>query len=71
MVIYLTDGFTDGGTFFPKLKKIYKPNKCGGLLFHPLSTNTSKCHPKALHAGMPVTSGIKYIANVWLREKKF
>jgi prolyl 4-hydroxylase len=71
MVIYLTDGFTDGGTFFPKLNKIYKPNKCGGLLFHPLSTNTSKCHPKALHAGMPVTSGIKYIANVWLREKKF
>lgn len=71
MVIYLTDGFTDGGTFFPKLNKIYKPNKCGGLLFYPLSTNTSKCHPKALHAGMPVTSGIKYIANVWLREKKF
>lgn len=71
MVIYLTDDFEGGGTIFPKLNKIIKPNRCDGILFNPLETGTSKCHPKALHAGMPVKSGIKYIANVWIREDKF
>lgn len=70
-LIYLSDGFEEGGTKFPVLNKIYKPNKNGGLLFYPLAENTSMCHPKALHVGMPVVSGIKYIANVWIRENKF
>lgn len=70
-LIYLSDNFEEGGTRFPTLDKIYKPNKNGGLLFYPLAENTSMCHPKALHVGMPVKSGIKYIANVWIRENKF
>jgi prolyl 4-hydroxylase len=41
------------------------------LLFHPLEKKGGKCHPYALHAGMPVTSGEKYIANIWLREKPY
>jgi prolyl 4-hydroxylase len=48
-----------------------KPDKNSGILFYPLQKKGDKCHPKALHAGLPVISGEKYIANVWLRESAF
>jgi len=70
-LIYLSDDFEEGGTFFPTLNKIYKPKKYGGILFYPLATNTNMCHPKALHTGLPIKSGTKYIANIWIREKLF
>ena len=71
MLIYLTDDFEGGATRFPKLNKDYKPPKYSGLLFYPLEKNGDKGHPLALHAGLPVTSGKKYIANVWLRERSY
>jgi prolyl 4-hydroxylase len=77
MLIYLSDGFTGGGTHFPNLSKTYKPPKWGALLFYPMQRDSPidgsqrKAHPLALHAGMPVESGQKYIANVWIRERIF
>ena len=71
MLIYLSDDFEGGATRFPNLDKEYKLPKYSGLLFHPLEKNGNKGHPLALHAGMPVTSGNKYIANVWLREREY
>ncbi len=70
-LIYLNDEFEEGGTIFPLLNKTFKPKKNGAILFYPLATNTNMCHPKALHAGLPVKSGVKYIANVWIRENKY
>jgi prolyl 4-hydroxylase len=75
MVIYLTDQYEGGATRFINLKKDYKLPKYSGLLFYPLEKNgengKKKGHPLALHAGMPVLSGEKYIANVWLREEEY
>jgi prolyl 4-hydroxylase len=71
MLLYLSDDFEGGSTRFPELNREYKPVKCGGLLFHPLEKNGNRCHPYALHAGMPVISGTKYIANIWIREHEF
>lgn len=71
MLIYLSDEFEGGATKFPKLDLELKPDKNSGILFYPLQQNGDKCHPNALHAGLPVTSGQKYIANVWLRELPF
>jgi len=71
MLLYLSDGFDGGSTRFPKLDMELKPDKNSGILFYPLQKNGDKCHPHALHAGLPVTSGEKYIANVWLREEMF
>ena len=71
MLIYLTDDFEGGATKFPNLDKEFKPPKNGAILFHPLEKNGKRCHPYALHGGMPVTKGEKYVCNVWIRERPF
>lgn len=71
MVIYLNDGFSGGSTRFINLNQDIKPDKNSGILFYPMNKKGDKCHRKALHAGMPVSSGQKYIANVWIRERLF
>ena len=71
VLIYLNDDFEEGSTYFPLLNKKYKPPKYSAIIFNPLAKNSNKCHPLALHAGLPVKSGIKYIANLWFREGKF
>lgn len=71
MIIYLNDDYTGGTTDFPNLKMEIQPKKGNALLFYSLQKEGNKCHPLSLHAGTPVQSGIKYIANVWLREKKY
>ena len=71
VLIYLNDEFTEGATNFPVLNMKIKPPKHSAVIFNPLAKNNNKCHPKALHAGLPVKSGIKYVANLWFREEKF
>jgi prolyl 4-hydroxylase len=71
MVIYLNDDFTEGATKFITLNQTIKPPKYSGILFYTLDKNFKKCHPKSLHAGLPIKSGNKYIANVWIRQNKF
>lgn len=69
ILVYLNDDFTGGETNFPALNlKIKAPPK-GAVVFHPMARNQMACHPKALHAGMPVESGVKYVCNIWIREK--
>lgn len=71
VLIYLNDGFTDGETYFKNLNLKVKPAIGDAVVFYPLGTDTDKCHPKALHAGLPVKSGEKWIANLWFREHVF
>jgi prolyl 4-hydroxylase len=71
MLIYLSEGFEGGATRFTNLDVEHKPPKCSGILFYPLDKDEIQCHPHAEHGGLPVTSGEKYIANVWIRQDKF
>ena len=71
MLIYLNDEFEEGATRFTLLKKDIKPPKYSGILFHSLGKTNKKCHPYSRHAGLPVKSGTKYVANVWVRQNKF
>jgi prolyl 4-hydroxylase len=71
MLIYLNDDFDGGATRFVNIKKDIKPPKHGSILFYPLDKQFKRCHPKALHAGLPLESGEKIIANVWLRQEQF
>ena len=71
MLIYLNDDCEGGESDFPKLRIKCKPQQNAGLLFYSLEKNGNLCHPLSLHAGTPVLSGNKYIANIWLREKEY
>lgn len=71
ILMYLNDEFEDGYTHFPNLSLQLKANKYGGIVFYPLELGGSRCHPNSLHKGTPVTSGTKYICNIWVREKEW
>jgi prolyl 4-hydroxylase len=71
ILIYLNDDFTGGETHFPTLNLKVKPKKGKAVIFHSLATGTNKCHPYALHAGLPIENGEKWIANIWVRERKY
>ena len=71
LLVYLNDNFTDGETHFPNLDLKLKADPGSAILFRPLGSDEAKCHPKALHAGLPISSGVKYVCNAWVRENKF
>jgi prolyl 4-hydroxylase len=72
ILLYLNDDFTGGETGFPTLDMKLKAPPRGAVMFYPMAKNNPEaCHPKALHAGLPVDTGVKYICNIWIREKKW
>lgn len=71
LLVYLNSEFTDGETHFPNLNLKLKADPGSAILFRPLGSEEAKCHPKALHAGLPISSGVKYVCNAWVRENKF
>jgi prolyl 4-hydroxylase len=70
-LIYLNDDFTGGSTDFPELGVSIKPPKYSAIVFRPLENDGNRCHPLALHKGTEVTSGIKYICNIWIRQGEY
>jgi prolyl 4-hydroxylase len=69
-LIYLNDGFTGGETEFPQLNIRVTPLKGKLVVWDNLNPNGSLDYT-SIHAGLPVISGIKYIAVIWIRENKF
>ena len=69
-VLYLSEVESGGGTAFPVLGLEVMPKKGGAVFFQ----NTDAQHSpdrRTLHAGSPVVSGVKVIANKWLRERAY
>jgi len=69
-VLYLSEVESGGGTAFPVLGLEVMPKKGGAVFFQ----NTDPQHTpdrRTLHAGSPVVSGVKVIANKWLRERVY
>ncbi|QKF94666.1 prolyl 4-hydroxylase alpha subunit [Fadolivirus algeromassiliense] len=71
VLIYLSDNFTGGGTYFKKLNLNLKPKKGGAVVFHSLAQNSDKCHLNAVHQEQPLEDGIKWAMHVWFRENTF
>ena len=72
LLVYLNDSFTDGETHFPEYNDTkLKVPPGDAIFFRPLAEIDPKCHPHALHAGLPISSGVKYICNIWVREHAF
>lgn len=67
-VMYLSDVQAGGGTRFSHLGLEIRPKKGAAVYF---ANVTEKGIPdrQTWHCGMPVISGVKYIATKWLRER--
>lgn len=70
VLMYLNEPDEGGETVFPQLMLTIKPKRGTALLFYnafsdgTLNTNTQ-------HGGSPVIRGEKWIANKWIREKRY
>ena len=62
--------FEGGETRFTKLNFSYKGDKGDAVLFYNIN-DKSECNDMSTHGGEPLTSGEKWIANVWIRQEKF
>jgi prolyl 4-hydroxylase len=71
LLVYLNADYEDGWTSFPDAKLKLKADPGCGIFFRPLGRDDCRCHPMALHGGMPVKNGTKYLCNVWVREGTF
>ena len=69
-LFYLNDDFEGGETEFPT-KKIKVTPKTGRLLMWSNIHPSGQLDYESLHAGLPVISGTKWIAVVWVRQGTF
>lgn len=67
-LIYLNDGFEGGETAFPKLGLSYR-GRTGDAIFWANLDTGGRSDPLTLHAGLPPTSGEKWVFSQWIREK--
>lgn len=66
-IIALNDEYEGGETVFPNINKSYLLEKGDALFFNTL--NNYECMTKkALHGGASVTSGEKWVCNLWIRK---
>jgi prolyl 4-hydroxylase len=65
-LIYLNEGFDGGETAFPQLGWRYKGRTGDALLFFN-ATPDGAPDRRTLHAGVPTTSGEKYLFSQWVR----
>lgn len=70
IIIYLTDDYTGGETYFQNIGLKFKPKKGDGIVFYPLDPKTNKCHPALSYSGLPIDYGVKWIINIWFRNEK-
>lgn len=68
MLVYLNDDFEGGETTFSEAELTVRPKRGEGLLFTNVDAD-GQPDPSVLHAGLPVTSGVKFLASRWIRER--
>ena len=69
-LIYLNEDFEGGETDFPNIPYKVKPKTGKLAMFNSIDDNGGII-PQSLHAGLPVTKGVKYLATIWIRERPF
>ncbi len=65
-LVYLNDDYAGGETSFPRLGLQVRGRAGDGLLFRN-ATPDGRPDERALHAGLPVTRGVKHLASRWIR----
>lgn len=65
-LVYLNEDFEGGQTSFPRLGISFRGQAGDGLLFRNASDDGAP-DPRSIHAGLPVTRGVKHLASRWIR----
>jgi len=65
-LIYLNDGYGGGETSFPAIDLQFRASE-GDALFLTNVTRDGTPDPTTLHAGLPPTSGEKWVFSQWIR----
>jgi len=65
-LVYLNEDFDGGETSFPLVGIKFRGRIGDGLLFRNASADGVP-DPRAIHAGLPVTRGVKHLASRWIR----
>lgn len=68
LLVYLNDDFEGGQTYFPLLDLLATPEKGHAVLFRN-TDDDGKVILGSFHAGLPVSKGVKYALNLWIRER--
>lgn len=67
-LIYLNDDYGGGETSFPRIGLNFRAQQ-GDALFFANVTPDGAPDPKTLHAGLPTTSGEKWVFSQWIRDR--
>ena len=70
MLVYLNQGYAGGATYFPSLGLTVRGQGGDGLLFANLDAQ-GRIDPRAVHAGLPVEAGVKWLCTRWIRQRAF
>lgn len=70
VLLYLSAGYEGGETCFPRAGLSFRGEPGDALLFRNTSPD-GRPDESAIHAGLPVTRGVKLIASRWIREMRF
>jgi prolyl 4-hydroxylase len=68
-LVYLNHHYKGGETAFMRAGLTFKGRKGDAIVFRNARPDGS-ADPMSVHAGMPVTSGIKYLASRWIRQSR-
>lgn len=65
-LVYLNEDYEGGETTFPAVGVEFRGRRGDGLLFRNATPDGSP-DPRAVHAGLPITRGVKHLASRWIR----
>jgi prolyl 4-hydroxylase len=68
-LVYLNDGYEGGETEFPRLGIKFRGKPGEALIFNNVLADGAG-DPDTLHAGLPPTSGEKWLLSQWMRDKQ-
>jgi hypothetical protein len=69
-LIYLSDDFEGGETWFPRAELKARPRKGGAVYFANVDLE-GRPDPMTLHAGLPPTRGEKWLFSQWVHDRTF
>jgi prolyl 4-hydroxylase len=70
VLVYLSDDYDGGETRFERTGLCFRGRTGDALLFRNAGAD-GRPDPMSLHAGLPVTRGVKYLASRWIRAERF